>query len=279
MNHVAVLLNYTFSFSRSGLGVCGFIPSQFLGHSGPLLGSPSLSSSGSKGGLLVALLILKPVGIWENTVKVFIKTQWISVWKAKLCSVCCLSAGLSLVVRKWLPLPVIYASPDVILSCPLLYPWRKQMEGGGYRGGCWSFPGQWCIAVGNRAWPRPACTQACVHRKLAVYLIHLNAGEDMFGALCSTGIFTFLLPLFILPPHPYTTETALAESIHYLLSLQTPDISLSSFLTSHQGWRMMIPPSLKHSLTLTVLMFHFPGFAGLPFSIGIKRQNSSRIES
>ena len=63
MNHVAVLLNYTFSFSMSGLGVCGFIPSQFLGHSGLLLGNPSLSSSGSKGGFLVALLILKPVGI------------------------------------------------------------------------------------------------------------------------------------------------------------------------------------------------------------------------
>ena len=85
----------------------------------------------------------------------------------------------------------------MILSCPRLYPWRKRMEGGGYWGGRSSFPGQWCMAAGNRAWPRPACTQACVHRKLAVCLIHLNAGEDMFGALYSTCIFIFLLCLFL----------------------------------------------------------------------------------
>ena len=106
------------------------------------------------------------------------------------------------------------------------------MEGAGYRGGRWSFPGQWCMAAGNRALPVPksVCTG-----NLPMYLIHLNAGEDMSGALCSTFIFIFLLPLFLLPPHPYTTETALAKSVHYLLSLQTMDISLSSFLTSHQG--------------------------------------------
>ena len=98
------------------------------------------------------------------------------------------------------------------------------------------------LSLGSGAWlqgtepdhalpvPKSVCTG-----NLPMYLIHLNAGEDMSGALCSTCIFIFLLPLFLLPPHPYTTETALAKSVHYLLSLQTMDISLSSFLSSHQG--------------------------------------------
>ena len=117
---------------------------------------------------------------------------------------------------------------------PLAFPWAELQR----------YPAQ------SLTLPRLCQERACAE---TLYLMRLNAMGDIFGALCITYIFIFLLPLFILPP-PHTTETALAKNINYLLSLQIPDISLSSFLTSHQCWTMTITPSfLKHSLPLTIL--------------------------
>lgn len=83
-------------------------------------GDPTLSSSGSKGWLLVTywLLILKAVGIWKKIVKLVIKIQRTQFGKGNLER----SVGLSPGADVWLSFPASKAPPDVWLLCPLCSP-------------------------------------------------------------------------------------------------------------------------------------------------------------